>query len=194
MKNIGPSLESMTRRLLDTPAEFLAEPRIGTTGMISVPALVNDVLMMHGHGAEVRWLDAFAGAEVRASRNRLALAMIVAWLLADDWFVSERLAAADLCRLFDNPARELADATPAHKFATDTGHCEELARVVLARFGYRPLDETLEQASDRLVAVSGAARRKLLAASRESEKRAREVREALAKKAAEESADKWTRD
>ncbi len=194
MKNLGPSLESMTRRVLDTPAEFLALSRIGSAGTVAVPALVHDVLLMHGHCAQVRWLDACAGADSGVGRNRLAVVMIVSWLLADEWFLVQGLPAEALCRLFDTTTGELADATPAHKFVGEADHRDELVRVVLEHFGYRPMGETPEQAADRLMAVSSESRRKLLVASRESEKRAREVREALARKAAEESADKWTRD
>lgn len=194
MNRTGPALEAVTRRLLDTPAEFLDEPRIGDIGMVSVPALVGDVLRLHGHAAGAPWLDALQGSDGRMARNRLALAMIVAWLVADDWFIGQGLGQAELCALFDGVPAPLAEGTPAHRFVANAGPGEELVRVVLAHFGYRPAGETPEQAGDRLAAVSGAARRKLLAASREAEKRAREVREALARKAAEEAADKWTRD
>jgi len=76
----------------------------------------------------------------------------------------------------------------------DPDRREELARVLLAHLGYRPAGETEAQASDRLSRISGTERQRLLAASRAAEERARAIREALAKKAAEESADKWTRE
>src|SRR5438046_2502445 len=69
-----------------------------------------------------------------------------------------------------------------------------VARVVLARLNYRPARETIAQATDRLSSLSSTERRRLLEASRAAERRARAIREALAKKAAEESADKWTRE
>ena len=56
------------------------------------------------------------------------------------------------------------------------------------------LGETVAQATDRLSAISGTERRRLLEASRAAEARARAIREALIKKQAEESADKWTRE
>lgn len=194
MSKAGPALEAMIRRLLDTPPEFLAEPRVGNAGTVYLPALVNDVLRMHGHGASARWLEGLGGMDPRARRNRLAVAMIVSWLVADEWFVSQGLPGSALCSLFEGATVSLAQATPAHRFVTDPGHGEELVRVVLAHFDYHPANETPEQACDRLAAVSGAARRKLLEASRQAEKRAREVREALARKAAQEAADKWTRE
>jgi len=194
MNKPGPALEAMTRRLLDTPAEFMDEPRLDGMGTVSVAALVHDLMRLHGHRVPASWLEALGGAQARARRNRLAVAMIACWLLADEWFVAQALPGDALCALFMDTAPALAESTPAHNFVLDAGYGEELVRVTLAHFGYRPADETPAQAQDRLAAVSGAARRRLLEASRAAEKRAREVREALARKAAEEAADKWTRE
>ena len=94
----------------------------------------------------------------------------------------------------DETVAELAAATPALKFVNDADRREELARVVLACLNYRPAGETVAQATDRLSSLSMTERRRLLEASRAAERRARAIREALAKKAAEESADKWTRE
>ena len=44
MTREGPSLEVLLRRLVETPPEFLAEPRIGKRGEIDVAAVVWDVL------------------------------------------------------------------------------------------------------------------------------------------------------
>ncbi len=194
MKRPGPSLESLTHRLADTPGEFLAEPRIRDVGTVSVPALLNDLLLMHGARAPVVTLAPYHGTTLKADRNRLALAMITAWLLADEWFIAQRLKQSDLLLVFSSALADLTAAHAAHKYVQDPERREELVRVVLAHLQFRPADETVEQATDRLSSISGAERKRLLEASREAEKRAREIRAALAKKAAEESADKWSRD
>lgn len=194
MENIGPILETLTHRLAETPAEFLGEPRIGAGGQVFVPALVNDLLYLHGARAAGAALAGFHGADAKADRNRLALVMVAAWLLADDWFVAAGLAQQDVLRVLDAAVAELAAATSAPKFIADPDRREELARVVLARLNYRPAGETVAQATDRLSSISGTERRRLLEASRAAEQRARAIREALAKKAAEESADKWSRE
>ena len=197
MHTPGPHLATLTHRLADTPVEFLAEPRIAGVAnaqAVSVAALVNDILFMHGERAPAASLQGFQGAQVKADRNRLALAMIACWLLADDWFLAQELAQHDLLQVLGEATRELAAATPAHQFTQDPERREELARIVLARLGFRPGDESVAQATDRLSAISGTERRRLLEASRLAEQRAREIREALAKKAAEESADKWSRE
>jgi hypothetical protein len=192
MVRTGPDLEHLTRRLADAPAEFLDEPRIGAAGRVHVAALVNDVLALHGQRASHFVLQRFDGS-TKADRNRLALAMLATWLLTDDWFVCAGLAHRPLANLFEG-LKDLAQITPAHQFVNDPDRREELARVVLARLGLRPAGETPEQAADRLSRISGTERARLLAASRAAEERARAVREALARKAAEESADKWSRE
>jgi hypothetical protein len=194
MEKSGPILEALTHRLADTPSEFLNEPRIGAAGMVFVPALVNDLLYMHGARSPGAALGRFHGPNTNADRNRLALAMIAVWLLADEWFVAGTIAQNDLVRVLEQTVEELAAATPAHKFVTDPDRREELARTVLASLNCRPAGETAAQASDRLSALSGSERRRLLEASRAAERRAHAIREALAKKAADESADKWSRE
>lgn len=194
MNRTGSELETLTHRLAETPSEFLEEPRIGSSGSVHVAALVNDVLKMHGARAPYHALLRFQSANLKADRNRLALSMIAAWLLADEWFIAVKVTQSELLKVFDQAVTELSEATPAHRFVNDPDRREELVRVVLARMDYRPAGETLAQATDRLSRISGTERRRLLEASRAAEERASAIREALARKAAEESADKWSRE
>lgn len=194
MQREGPLLETLTRRLAETPPDFLDEPRIGERGSVAVPALVHDLLWMHGAGASREALQRFASSDAHSDRNRLVLVQIGCWLLADDWFLRAGCRGDALLARLDGDLAELAAAAPAAHFVLDPDRREELARVLLAHLGYRPAGETAAQASDRLSRISGTERQRLLAASRAAEERARAIREALAKKAAEESADKWTRE
>lgn len=194
MQNTGPALEVLIHRLADIPAELLAEPRIGDTGAVHVAALVNDVLALHGARATLASLAPFIPGATGSHRHRLALVMITAWLLADEWFIGAAIAQADLLRVLDRTVDELSQWASAHKYVEDPERREELARMVLARLGFRPAGESEHEATDRLAAVSGFERRRLLEASRTAEQRAADIRAALARKAAEESADKWSRE
>jgi len=194
MQREGPLLETLTRRLAETPPDFLDEPRLGDRPGVAVPAVVHDLLRMHGARTDAKALARFASSDAARDRNRLALVQLLCWLLAEGWFIEASCGAAALLGLLGGDATELAAATASHKFVRDPDRREELARVVLARLGYRPQGETVAQATDRLSSLSGTERKRLVAASRAAEERAREIREALAKKAAAESADKWTRE
>lgn len=190
----GPILESLTRRLAETPEEFLAEPRIGQTGRAHVAAVVGDLLRMFSASPGVDQLSAFTGSDPRRDRNRLSVALLLCWLLSEDWFRRTKLDGGKVLQLLDAEARELAGQVAARKFVTDPDRREELARLALARLGFRPAGETLAQAQDRLTTLNSAERARVMKAAQVAEQRARQIREALARKAAEESADKWTRE
>lgn len=189
----GPSLESLTRRLAETPEEFLAEPRIGASGTVQVTAVVNDLLRSLEDGAGAPDLTPFRSNDARRDRNRLAVVLLLCSLLSDEWFRGHVKASAAR-QLLNEGASLLAANTTARKFTSDTERREELARFALGQLGFRPEGETVAQAQDRLTSISSAERARVVAASRAAELRARQIREALAKKAAEESADKWTRE
>jgi hypothetical protein len=194
MNQPGPIIEALTRRLAETPADFLDEPRIGNSGSVFVAALVNDALRMLGNGSTGVGLEYFDDTTTKGDRNRLALTMIVVWLMTDEWFVKRTVSQEQALQVLTEAVTELAATTTAQKFVSDPDRREELARVVLARLDYRPEGETLAQAKDRLSSISGMERHRLEQASRASEQRASAIREALAKKAAEQAADKWTRE
>ena len=194
MEREGPFLESLTRRLAETPEDFLAEPRIGQTGRVQTVAVVADLLQLLGSSAEGPELRRFAGVDARRDRNRLSITLLLCWLLADEWFRQARPVAGEVIRVLDTEAAELAGRVAVRKFVTDPDRREELARLALARLGFRPAGESLAQAQDRLTTLNSAERARVMQAARVAEERARRIREALAKKAAEESADKWTRE
>ena len=194
MDREGPILEALTRRVAETPEEFLAEPRVGNIGQVHTAAVVGDLLRLLGHEVQARDLTPFSGGDRRGDRNRLGVTLVLAWLLADEWFVARRPDAAALLTLLGTTAGELAEQVPATKLVSDPDRREELARVALARLGLRPAGETIAQAQDRLTTLSSAERQRVMRAARAAEERARAIREALVRKAAQESADKYTRD
>jgi hypothetical protein len=193
MHREGPALEALLHRLSETPQDFLEEPRIGTAGRVAVAAVAADLCRMLGGAPTSAQLAPLAAGQA-SERNRLAVALILCWLLADAHFRAHPPDAPALLELLGAGAGELAAATPSRKFVEHPERREELARFALARLGLRPLGETPAQAQDRLTSLSAAERRRVLAAARAAEERASAIREALRRKAAEESADKWTRD
>jgi hypothetical protein len=194
MKIEGPTLETLTRRITETPQDFLAEPKIGRTGTIMVSAVVNDLLTHLGAGPVTGSLAAFDGSDVRRDRNRLSVTLLICWLLADDWFKALKLEATRVVHLLNEVATQLAGQVASKNYLNDVDRREELVRTVLARLDCRPAGETMAQAQDRLTRLSSVERERVLKASREAEERSRAIRAALVKKAADESADKWTRE
>lgn len=190
----GPSLEPLLRRLMETPPDFLDAPRQGNVGRVHVAAVVNDVLASHGCAVPMPLLATLSGELAGVSANQLMVSAVVAWLLSDDAWRAHRVEPAALPALFAEAVPALAAETAAARYVLEPERREELVRTTIARLGLQPEGETANQAADRLASVSGVERRRLLEASSAAETRARAIREALARKAAEESADKWTRE
>lgn len=190
----GPSLDTLLRRLLDTPPDFLDTPRCGSHGQLQVAAVVGDAFSVRGLQMDASLRAALSGNSPGVSANQLSLSAIMAWLMVDELWDAFTAAPDGWAVLFSETVPALAASAPAERFVLDPDRREELARSLVARLDLLPEGETHAQASDRLARVSGVERRRLLDASRAAEARARAIREALARKAAEESADKWTRE
>ena len=68
---------------------------------------------------------------------------------------------------------------------------EELVRMLLASIDVRPAGETIEQSLDRKATLDSVERSEAMQSTIAAEKRAREIREAMARKAASESASRY---
>lgn len=190
MDREGPPLELLMHRLAETPQDFLAEPFADGKGAVHVPAVVHDLLRILGGTCRA---ETFA-PWLHSDRASGGVTLVLCWLLADEWFRQHRPDAERVLALLSAEAAQLAKHATAAKFVADSERREELARLTLGRLGWRPAGETLAQAQDRLTSLSGVERARVMQAARVAEERARAIREALARKAAEESADKWTRE
>jgi hypothetical protein len=194
MKDEGPALEGLLRRLAETPQDFLAEPAHSGQPGVSVAAVASDLLRRYGATSLEPCLAELAAGSGSSEKNRLRLALLATWLLADESFAPSRRDPRSVLGAILEVSSELAALVPAPKVSESPERREEFARLVLARLSLRPAGETEPFARDRLTALSAVERQRVLAASRAAEQRARAIREALAKKAAEEAADKWSRD
>ena len=188
------ALDVLLRRLIDTPPDFLDPPRRGREGQLQVAAVVNDVLALYGVGLSATLQASLSGQLAAVSANQLSLAAVLAWLLADEGWQGLDFPREHLLTLFADALPALAAEATVNRYLHGPDRREELVRTAIARLDLLPAGETAAQAADRLASVSSVERRRLLEASRAAEARARAIREALARKAAEESADKWTRE
>lgn len=194
MTDAGPPLETLTRRLAETPPDFLLEPEIGGVGAVNAAAVVADLLAALGAppltAAEAR---AFRSTDP-ADRNLLRLTLIAAWLLHAAWFRQQGGLAGPARNFLKHDLPRLAQLIPAEKFVTDSERREELARYALARLGLRPAGESAAEAEDRWRTVSSVERQRVVAAAQAAEARAREVREAMARQAAYDAQAKAMRE
>jgi hypothetical protein len=194
MNDEGPLLETLTRRLSECPADFLAEPRLGLAGSVHVAAVVSDLVCDLGGQPLIKAQAVAFQTKDAKHRNRLSLVLVACWLLHDPWFRAQNRFAGLAYDFLATGLTELAGLVPAPACVSDPDRREELARLCLKALGLRPAGETKAQAQDRLTTLDTAERQRVIAAARAAEKRAQEIREAMAKKAAEEAADKWSRE
>lgn len=187
----GPLLESLTRRLAETPPDFLAEPAVGSAGTVHTAAVVSDLLVDLG-GAPLDTARAAAFTGRKAKSAQLRLVQIAAWLLGDPWFASAGGFAEDAEKLLAEGLGALASLIDPARFVSDPDRREELARVVLRGLGLRPAGETVAAAADRLATLDTVERRRVIAEAKAAEKRARKVREEMARKAAAEAAARYS--
>jgi hypothetical protein len=188
----GPLLEALTRRLAECPAEFLAEPLIGTAGSVHVAAVVSDLLRdLGGPPLTAEGAQAYQTAD-RRQRNRLRVVLVASWLLHDPWFRSRQRFDAAARSFLALGLTDLAKLIEAPQLVADPDRREELARLCLQALGLRPAGETVEQAQDRLTTLSSAERQRVIREAQAAERRAREVREAMARRAAAEAAARYS--
>lgn len=234
MTAVAPPLSVLTRRLLDTPADFqlpgsLPPPLPTTAGApapaqsprsastptppitapareapasrarasappplpdVHVRAVLADVLESREARFDAALLDRLLPPA--ASRNQQALTLLVAWLLAEPTLPLPA-DPAGYAKLAEDLA-QLAPELSAERCLVEDERREELARLLIGALGLLSAGESAEQARDRYTAVSTLEAVRLAGMSRAREQRAQEILAALARKAAEEAADKWSRE
>ncbi|CAK0757357.1 conserved hypothetical protein [uncultured Gammaproteobacteria bacterium] len=196
----GPILETLLRRLTETPAEFLMPPRHGEQGVIQLDAVVGDLLRLFnpsgdgpsGLGGFSFALEGKKKASVPVEAPRLVL--LACWLFADDWFLQRPDLATRVLKLLQTGFIDLAQVVRAADCVTDADRREEFIRRCLSALDLVPAGENARIAQDRLSSLDSVERRRIGRAVAEAERRAREVREALARKAAEEAAANYGRE
>jgi hypothetical protein len=208
MTEEGPPLESLTHRLAECPPEFLLEPVVESHGKVHAAAVVGDLLKELGASGGLD-LELFQGSlDVRGERrsraglvrdpvrhaNWLRLVLVSSWLLHDSWF-RERKSFDTLAHTFlAEGLDELATVAEAGQFVSEPDRREELVRRCLNALNLRPAGETIAQARDRLTTVDSVELQRVLADTAAAEARARQIREMMARKAAEAAAAKVTRE
>jgi hypothetical protein len=191
-----PPLSEWLRWIGEIPAAFRAEPEGFGEGRLRVRAVIADLFeTLFGSAPPESLLGAFvATSSSGAERNRLGWVLAAAHVL---WHPSMRgrlLPRAEVERFFVQELAALGAAAAVGSLDAEEERREELTRRALRACGLGLPGESGNDAEDRLRQVDSVERRRVLVAAAERERRAREVREAMARKAAEEAAAKVSRE
>lgn len=191
MHHEGPTLESLLRRLADCPSEFLLVPERPPANIQPI-AVVCDVLRLltPAEPPETHWAGLPAFQKTDAAQQ--AVAVLAAYLIADEWFLVRPELVPKIRKLFlaDGLAR-LAKLVKPERLIRDADRREEFVRLCLKLLELRPKGETEYDAADRLNSLDSFERERVIRATAAAECRAREVREAMARKQAQEAASRY---
>lgn len=195
MMKEGPPLPVLLRRLTECPMEFFAAPVINGQGEVHVAAVVCDVLRDLGGAPSTSDLAPFVTQDA-GQAARLNLILIACWLLHDDWFLTHR---EDLWALWaqswlSNDLSDLSLLVETPQWIADADRREELARRALNTLQLIPQGENPNQAADRLKTLDSVERQRVILETRRAQERARQIREEMARKAAEEAASRYGRE
>lgn len=183
----GPEIERLTRRLAECPGEFLAT----ADGAPDFIAVVCDHMRRMATDFPPERSPGLALLR-NLNHAHLELVAVACWMLHDDWFLDRPDTAPGMWSLFVSDAlKRMAELVKPAAFVTDPDRREELARTCLKSLALVPKGETPAQAADRLTALDSVERHRVLKATAAAERRAREIREAMAKKKAQESASRY---
>ena len=193
MKNQGPALDMLLRRLTECPAEFW-DSSLNFNEPLAVHSLKTVAIACDLCRAVALEFEpeALARQLKPNTLNHSVLLRVVAWFLYDQWFVSKTELLDLMIKLIvGDKLAKLSSMILASQFVMDPDRREELARIVLAEFELRPLGETVPQATDRLTTLDSVERNRILKETLAAEQRARDVREAMERAKAQESASRY---
>lgn len=186
----GPPLAALTGRLAACPTDFGLPVDIGPVLADVLEDLGHEPLPAHWH----QQLAVRPPAEADPARaGWLRCVAVTTWLVAEP-ALGGLLTTAAILRLFDRDVRALAGHLRADALVQDPDRREELARLALRAAGAVPAGESAAQAADRLATLDTVNRAELVAAAAAAEAHARAVREAMARKRAEEAAARAMRE
>jgi hypothetical protein len=191
-----PPLAELLRWMVEMPSAFRADPEGFGEGKVRVRAVVADLF-------ETLFVDPIPTATLAAfdaqdtgngEKNRLRWILAAAHLLWHPSFRGHPPARASVEKLFVQDLATVASIVKVESLDQEEERREELIRRTLRALDLALPGETPNEANDRLKQVDSVERRRVLLAAADRERRSREVREAMAKKAAQEAAAKVSRE
>jgi hypothetical protein len=193
----GPPLSAVMARIAETTAPFMREPAGKEKSKpASISAVVSDLIFECGGTLlSAEDMSLFRKKEPAVTGNYLRVVMILCSVYAAPIFREHNIPPEKIMEfLTSDILKERCAIVNAEQFITDPERREELARLSLSAAGLLPEGENSVKALDRLNTIDSIKRREVIEKSKEAQRRAREISEAIARKEAEEAASKMTRE
>ncbi len=190
----GPSLQSMMDRLAAIPSEFI-DFEAKKKERIKIPALVNDLLTGLGAGYlppdEIKLFQGDPG-----QNPHLRVVAILCHIFHDSELCALKISH-DRIRKFlrsERLSQLSACIGDTNLLVYEDERREEICRLALDAVGMFPAGESENSAGERLAGLDSVERNRILEKTRLAQLRAREIREAMLRKEAEEAASKMSRE
>jgi len=193
----GPPVSYIDLRISEIPPIFLDVPKI-IDGFTATSIILSDLLYdLQGLPLSRIEIDKFFNP-IKSDINHLKIIQIICYILNDEWFrdyfKSNREKIDRLKSFLFTDLAEYSKINKAERFVYDGEGREELTRLLFKSLELIPEGETEKEAKDRLVSIDSIERKKVIELSKQSQKRIKELREALERKKAEEAASKMSRE
>jgi len=188
----APPLNELLRWLADMPPIFHNAP----PGRVSVRAVIADLFeTLFGTTPGRAALKAIAPtARNKATHHHQRWMLAAAHLMWHPAFRLATLPRPALTHFLAKDLHDLAAVVPIEQLGEQQERREELIRKLLSALGWRLPGESEVVAADRLAQVDSVMRQHLLAEALQRERRARQVRNELNRKALRAAAAKVTRE
>lgn len=193
----GPTFGYIDLRISEIPPIFLDVPKI-IDGFTATSIILSDLLYdLQGRPLSRIEIDKFFNP-IKSDINYLKIIQIICYILNDEWFrnyfKSNREKIDRLKSFLFTDLAEYSKINKAERFVYDGEGREELTRLLFKSLALIPEGETEKEAKDRLISIDSIERKKVIELSKQSQKRIKELREALERKEAEEAASKMSRE
>jgi hypothetical protein len=197
----GPVLQQLMQRLAAIPSSFFVPflESIYDESMekkINLPAIISDLVFdLGGDVPSPDSLSDFMTESQAENENYLRLVTICSYLFNDEWFCNAGIDASKILAFIRSKRLySLANIVDYREFVEDMERREELVRLCLDGIGLYPKGENASLAQDRLTTLDSIERKRIIEKSKIAQRRARELREAMARKRAQEAASKMSRE
>ncbi|HOF01471.1 MAG TPA: hypothetical protein PK385_10100 [Spirochaetota bacterium] len=193
----GPSINYIDLRISELPPVFLNIPEV-IDGFTTTSIILSDLLYeIFGKPMERSEING-SFTSIKSDLNYLKIIQIICYILNDKWFrdyFKSNMNKIDALKhfLFTDLA-EYSKINKAERFVYDGEGREELSRLLFKSLTLIPEGETEAEAKDRLASIDSIERKRVIELSKQSQKRVKELQEALTRKEAEEAASKMTRE